>query len=50
MALSLLSGRAEKRLRCAVNPALYTREEFDTKLRVRGQFLASVLAGVWQYF
>jgi len=35
----------EKRLSRAVNPTLYTREEFDTKLRARDHFLASVLDG-----
>ena len=37
--------RAEKRLSRAVNPTLYTHEEFGTKLRARDHFLASVLDG-----
>jgi hypothetical protein len=35
----------EKRLSRAVNPTLYTCEEFATKLRARDHFLASVLDG-----
>lgn len=37
--------RAEKRLSRAVNPTLYSREEFGTKLRARDHFLTSVLDG-----
>jgi predicted nucleotidyltransferase len=36
---------AEKGLSRAVNPTLYTYEEFATKLRARDHFLASVLDG-----
>src|SRR6266702_3772139 len=44
-ALSQALRRAEKRLSRAVNPTLYTREEFDTKLCARDHFLTSVLDG-----
>jgi DNA-binding transcriptional ArsR family regulator len=37
--------RAEKRLSRAVNPTLYSRVEFGTKLRARDHFLRSVLDG-----
>jgi len=37
--------RAEKRLSRAVNPSLYSREEFAKKLRVRDHFLTAVLTG-----
>ena len=38
--------RVEKRLSRAVNPTLYTREEFATKLRAGDHFLTSILDGV----
>jgi DNA-binding transcriptional ArsR family regulator len=37
--------RAEKRLSRAVNPTLYSREEFVTKLRAKDHFLIAVLNG-----
>jgi predicted nucleotidyltransferase len=37
--------RAEKHLSRVVNPTLYSREEFATKLRARDHFLTSVLDG-----
>jgi DNA-binding transcriptional ArsR family regulator len=37
--------RTEKRLSRAVNPTLYSREEFAKKLRARDHFLTSVLDG-----
>jgi DNA-binding transcriptional ArsR family regulator len=43
--LSQALRRAEKRLGRAVNPTLYTREEFGTKLRATDHFLTSVLDG-----
>jgi DNA-binding transcriptional ArsR family regulator len=43
--LSHALRHAEKRLSRAVNPTLYSRKEFDTKLRARDHFLTSVLDG-----
>jgi hypothetical protein len=37
--------RTEKRLRRVVNPTLYTREEFGTKLCARDHVLTSMLDG-----
>jgi predicted nucleotidyltransferase len=43
--LSPALRQVEKHLSRAVNPVLYAREEFDTKLRARDHFLTSVLNG-----
>ena len=43
--LSQALRRAEKRFRRAVNPTLYSRTEFGTKLRARDHFLTSVFDG-----
>ena len=43
--LSPALRRAAKRLSRAVNPTLYTREEFGTKLRAKDHFLTAVLDG-----
>ena len=43
--LSRALRHAEARLSRAINPTLYSREEFDTKRRARDHFLISVLDG-----
>jgi DNA-binding transcriptional ArsR family regulator len=43
--LSQALRRAEKRLSRAVNPTLYSRTEFGTKLRASDHFLTSILDG-----